>query len=302
MNIYKLEYFLSVANYLSFTEAAKNLYISQPTLSRQIAELEDELGIKLFVRTKRAVRLTPGGEELLNYARQIVESSSSMVQCARKLQYHNTGVFRVGYIGNWDLNLVGNIVSRFVRLNPNANLFFERSYVGRLLRMLKSGELDAAVILSSDCISSSEIVWRTLAVSKCCVAVPPDHPFADRESVTIDELRNENFICVSRMEDPSIYDIVVALCNQHGFSPQIAHFYPPNIQSLCLYVLAGKGIGIVSGWINLLHLDSLRVIPISDPTPELRLCVAYLKKTKNPCLEPFLKAVTEEMAENPLCS
>ena len=290
MELRKLQYFIAVAEHKSFTSAAKYNFISQPSLSRQISELEGELGITLFKRSKRNVSLTPEGEKLLILAKNIVSQSHEMLLSSRMLNSKGAGSISIGYPGYWEFDYITNIIKYFSLNNPHIQIKLIKKYHAELYEKLLSRECDIVFTIMSESELSEAVVWKPLIKTHLHLIVPPNHYLANRKSVNINELKNEQFILISRPENPNLNDVIISSCFKQGFSPNITFPQPSNILDLILLITANKGISFACSWLKSL-CPHLCFIPLEDPTPLYEFGLAYNKDEQTPCINSFLNVV-----------
>lgn len=186
----QLKTFIAAAEYKKMNEAAKHLYISQPTVSQTISDLEKEYNAKLFDRQAKELKITPAGMLLLNSAREIVAIHETLEQNMKTL--HSVRPLRIGAtitIGN---NLIGELVSQLKEMHPDIDVYVSVINTGQIEEMLVHNELDIALV--EGIITKEEILTTPVLEDHLCLICSKDHPFAGRNSVSIEELKNERFI------------------------------------------------------------------------------------------------------------
>ncbi|MGW4113208.1 LysR family transcriptional regulator [Actinosynnema sp. NPDC004786] len=184
-----LRYFVAVAERLSFTGAARDLYVSQPALSRQIRQLEADLGVELFVRTGREVRLTAAGGELLPRAREALFGWRDAVRVARSMAAAESNVLRVGFVASGGGEVARRVRSAFAARRPDVVVEPKRCDWGGEPDALRQGLVDVAFVwLPAD---TDGLRFRVVATEPRYVALARDHPLAGRGSVGIADLRDE---------------------------------------------------------------------------------------------------------------
>ncbi|MDD2553229.1 MAG: LysR family transcriptional regulator, partial [Desulfotomaculaceae bacterium] len=281
MEIHQLEYVLAVANHKSFSRAAEEIKISQPSLSQQIFKLENELGTNLFVRTTRCVNLTPAGREFISHARNIM---SELKQARHCIQEYAT--IKKGHLSFGALSVVGyynipNLVSCFQSKYPGIKLNIFEGKCEELLNMLHSTKIDAAFVQ----ITKPDDRFRLykLVTDVNVLVTNHGHPFANRRSVNLEELKNERFIL-----SPATSGHYQNFCN----SCQKAHFVPnvvlkcSVVKTMLGFVREGLGVTVLSSNVAAAEYDAgIKIIPI---TPEIQSEIALV--TRNSAnLPPILK-------------
>lgn len=293
MDLQKLTYFVAVAESKNFTTAAKNNFISQPTLSKHISELEYELGMQLFARSKHSVYLTPEGETLLPYAKEIVTKADDFLGLARALAKKGSGFLRIGYSGYWEFNYICQLIHRYSAAYPHINFNFVREHHGHLFRRLQSGECDVIFALKENSPRDlgSKIGWKTIASTPFSVVLSARHPLASRDSIRLEELANETLILLDHSQDSLLNSIISQKFQNTNPFPNYLPYMPKNAYDLALLVLANKGLAITSRWLELSNIDGLVFVKIEDPMPIAEFGAAYRKDKNSPALRAFLEKI-----------
>lgn len=240
MDLHHIHAFLAVAEELHFGRAATRLHITQPPLTRTIKQLERELETTLFQRSTRSVSLTPAGEALVQPAEDILTAYRLAEQAVRSAGQGETGRVRLGFAGPSSHLLVADL-SQYIRQNFPGISFELRSttYADHGLQYVLDGTLDLAIARWS--IDQVGIESRVIAQEHYVLAVPEGHRFADRDSVSISECRNEQFVALPAESRSTVRDTFFRLAYDAEFSPKIAQ---TARDSWTLMALVGAGIGI----------------------------------------------------------
>ena len=242
MELRHLRYFMAVAEELNFTRAAEKLHIAQPPLSQQIQHLEAELGFQLFRRTKRTVHLTAAGQVFFEEAGKILQQVDRAIQLGRQTSRGELGQLTVGFVSSSAHNVVPAILQAFRTRCPAVKLELHELTTNEQLQRLRFGQIDIGFVrppVEEDGINS-EIVFREPLIA----ALPETHPAADRAHLELRELSTEPFILFPRSLAPGLYDPIVSLCQQAGFSP-IAAQEAIQMQTIVSLVAAEMGVAIV---------------------------------------------------------
>lgn len=293
INFQQMEYFLSVAEKLNFTEAAKSLYISQPSLSKQISLLEEELGFSLFIRNKRSVRLTPAGEVLNRKWKLLLTDLEISVEEAVKANASYAGEIKVGMINSTVVQkYIEPIFTRFSEKYPQVLLSFESYSFKDLRGKLLSGDLDIifTFYFDFDFQLNDDIVWKRVEEMRLCLVVPKSNPLSKRDNLTLADVKNEPFILISPTDSPSGVNRIIDLCRSYGFQPNVKK-YVPNISSLAFSIANGNGIAIHSDKDLFDNDDRLRFYPIPDRNNDADLIVVWQRKNDS----VGLKAIIDEI-------
>lgn len=299
MNLQQMEYFLAVAEKLNFTEAAKFLYISQPSLSKQIGLLEEELGFPLFVRNKRRVRLTPAGEVLKDRWKHLMTELELSVEEAVKANASYAGEIKVGMINTMVVQkYIEPIFARFSAKYPEMLLSFESYSFKELREKLLGGDLDIifTFYFDFDFQLNDDIVWKRVEEMRLCLVVPKSNPLAARDHLTLADVKNEPFILISPSDSPSGVNRIVDLCRAYGFQPNVKK-YVPNISSLAFSIANGNGIAIHSDRDLFENDDRLRFYPIPDRNHDSDLIAVWRKKNDSAGLQAIISEIEEYIKE-----
>ena len=242
MELRHLRYFIAVAEELNFTRAAERLHIAQPPLSQQIQHLEAELGFQLFRRTKRTVHLTAAGQVFFEEAGKILQQVDRAIQLGRQTSRGELGQLTIGFVSSSAHNVVPAILQAFRTRCPAVKLELHELTTNEQLQRLRFGQIDIGFVrppVEEDGINS-EIVFREPLIA----ALPETHILADRPQVELRQLSTEPFILFPRSQAPGLYDLIVSLCQQAGFSP-IAAQEALQMQTIVSLVAAEMGVAIV---------------------------------------------------------
>jgi DNA-binding transcriptional LysR family regulator len=290
MDIRQLKYFISVAEHLNFTEAAKHLFVAQSAVSQQIADLEKKIGVQLFIRNKRSVKLTNAGTVLLAEAINLVKKSEEAVEKARQADLGIIGSLNIGFLGYTEKNFLPPLIRKFKNDYPKVDLRLEQYNHGFLIEALSSGDLDVGFtfLFGLDNITGLEkekVFTETISVVMHC-----EHPLADKSSINIGDLANEKFIALDREESPQGFNQTLLICAHSGFSPNIVS-EPKLLQTVLLQVDCGAGIAILPKSLKLQASPSLRFIDIEGEKAEYELVAAWRKSNDNPSIPLFLEGL-----------
>ena len=295
MDIRQLRYFSLVAKHLNFTAAAKEAHIDQSALSKQIADLEGRIGLKLFVRTTRSVKLTASGTELLKYATEIIAKSEEAISRARLVAAGSIGTLRIGFTGSMEQekDKLPAFLKQFRFSHPSINLSLLRCNITPLNQSLDQGNLDIAFTFSYGLEEMVGLKWE-----KCpfypqshpmCIELPIEHPLAHRDKICISEVAREPFVIIPRSEAPN-YDHMERLCTTHGFHPNIV-FETPVLENLLLLVETGIGITILAKHTMAFAGPNVRFIEIANYDYRVDRVMAWKETSNNPLIPIFLETI-----------
>lgn len=198
MELHQLRYFIAVAETLSFTRAARRCHVAQPSLSQQIKKLEDELGMPLFERLPRRVRLAEGGQALLPRAKRIIAEVNAVDAALHADVAAGAGSLRVGGIPTMTPYLLPRLVSRFTRKFPNGELTVREDFTERLVEALNDHELDVAVM--STPVEHHALTVEVLGAEQLLVTAARDFPLHDAsQGVTLRHLQDQPTVVLQEM-------------------------------------------------------------------------------------------------------
>lgn len=243
MNDLQIKYFLKAAQRLNFSEAAKELFISQPALSQQISAIENELNMQLFIRDKNKLRLTPAATVLMQELPECSRRFQEVITKARIVSEGHSGVLRIGI-------LEGQILPpnfraayhAFRNAYPNIHVEFSMDSFGRLRQRLDSQELDVASTISFDVKDSSAYLWVKTDSDICAILASESHPIANKKIRSWKDLKNETIILVDTEDCAKVKELVLEDCRQAGFVPQL--LLAPSLNDQMLWIDAGLGVGV----------------------------------------------------------
>lgn len=274
MELRHLRYFVAVAEELHFGRAAQRLHISQQPLSRQIRDLEAEMGVQLFHRTKRTVRLTEAGQVFLIEARKTIASAEQAVLLAQRMSRGEIGRFAVGFTGPALNSILPKIVRLFKERHPQVELVLERLQTNEQVEALASGHIQAGLLHPP--LEEGMLILETIHRDNLVAVLPDTHPLAKAapEQISIKELANEPFILYPRQVGPVLYDRIISLCQQAGFSPRVVQEVIPQ-QTILGLVSAEIGVSLLHASAEAVAPAGVAIRELLEPTPELELAVAW---------------------------
>lgn len=280
MDIRQLRYFTVLARELSFTRAAQKLHVSQPPLSYQIANLEADLGVRLFNRTSRTVELSEAGKALLPHAHAVLERIDDARSLVKRVAEGIEGRVQVGLAGSHFMGPFPRFIKQFRLRRPNVEVVLHEMQPAAHVQALRDSQLDLSLsrIASSGGALTSSRLWHDPLV---CV-LPPDHSFAGRPSLRLNELRAEDFVFL-RLNSSAFAQNVFDACAQAGFTPRIIQ-QVVEIPAVLSLVGAGLGVGLVPMSLSRLRQGAVVLCPLEDELPALAECgdVYLLRRTADP--------------------
>jgi len=239
VNVDELRWFVAVAERGRVTQAAEDLHISQPALSRALARLQAELGVSLFDRTGRTLRLNRYGELYLEHARRTLGELDAGRRALEELSGGEQGLVSLGFAPTLSTWLVPALVSAFRDEHPGPRFQLHQDAVRQLVDLLREGAVD---LLISPRPGDPDLGWRALGNERLQLAVPPGHRLAGRKRVRLSEAAGEPFVMLKHAFD--FRNLVEELCRRAGFEPQRG-FEAEDVASARALVGAGLGVAVV---------------------------------------------------------
>jgi len=254
MKFRHLEYFVAAAEELNFTHAAGRLNVSQPPFSKQIRDLEGELGIELFQRRRKGVALTPAGKAFLVDARRILEDCEASIKKAQRISRGEIGELSIGYMSALTHDFLGKALEVWRRTAPEIVVDCVEMDSVSQERALLEGRISVGILVPSDRPVLELLHVRLLINYPVSLALPRSHAHANKSEIPLSLLKEEPFIGLNRMY-PNYGDWLLKVCRRAGFKPRIVK-EADGAASALAFVAAGFGVAAVS--------EPLRRIPAKD--------------------------------------
>lgn len=287
MTMSQIKYFVTVAKCLSFTKAADQLFISQPALSKHIKKMEEELNIQLFVRTSNGIRLTPAGSALYMGMSDMYENYMDLVEKAEKIQKGLDGSLRVGILDQCHVSdFLPQVYRFFKETYPNVDLIFSDGSFKELFSDMYAGNLDMIFTLQFTVKNKDSIIYQYVARSDDYIVMSKYHPLAQNENVTLDDVKDETFVVISEEDNPESVPLILDICKEHGFVPQV--HIAKTLAEQILWVEAGMGVSILDTRCNIRQNPDIKSYQMEsnwDPS----LVLAWNQNNYNPLIAVFLK-------------
>lgn len=284
-----LRYFIAVAEELNFRRAAERLHISQPPLTRQIQQLEADLGVALFARTPRGVELTPAGAVLLDEASNILALSERATERTQRAGQGQLGRLDVGIFGSGTFEIIPRLILAFRNAHPDVNVVMHNMSKADQIAALRERRL--TVGFNRFVAEDADIAREVVRIESPMVAINRNHAYAKKEAVKFRELENEPLILYPRQPRPSFADRTISACHEEGFDPWIVQEVDDAVTAIAL-VSSGFGVCVVPESARNLKLPGVVYKPLSKTKPMvIDLCALYRKGDRSPLLASFLEIV-----------
>ena len=289
MELRQLRYFVGVAHERSVTRAAVALRVAQPALSRQIRQLENEVGVKLLERSPRGVKLTPAGEAFLIEAESILRQSEQAVRSAQRHDLAQRGQLKVGYVWGLFHTLVPQWVARFRQRYPEVAVNLFDLTATDLAEALRTGKLDLGFIGFAYEADAAGLAKRKVAACDFLAALPEKHPAVRRRRVKLALLKDEFFIAISALTYPGAAQVLNDACLAAGFRPKILQTAERGFTLLGL-VAAECGVTLLPAALQALPHPGVVFRPLS-PVPVADLFVAWNASALSPLARQLVEVL-----------
>ncbi len=283
-----LRYFLAVAEELHFRKAADRLFISQPGLSRQIKQMEDLLGIKLFKRNNRKVKLTNAGLYLKTEITKNLKSLDHILNHAKLLQDGSYGNLNIGYVGSAMQKLIPDLLLQFKKDYPNVIFGLKEMENQRQIENLLSQEIDIGFTRIEKTPRGLNI--QHVLTDTFCLVLPKDHALNSKNFKSLSQLKDASFILFDPKFSPAYYEKVMQIFDDHNFSPLVSH---NTIHASSIYTLVENnfGVSIVPKSLQMEFYKNVKFIELKKIPQRTVLSAVWDKNNINPTLDKFLKYI-----------
>jgi len=292
MELRHLRYFVALADELHFGRAALRLNISQPPLSQQIRQLEEELGVQLFERTNRKVRLTDAGRRLVDEAHQVLGRIDHFSKVASQAGGGEIGHLLVGVTGSFNRALIDTL-RLLGRKHPAVHIELQYMSTGAQLEALREGRIDIGFLILP--VHDPALILETTRAEPLCLATPTGHPLTRFRRVPLSSLADQPIILFPRRVSPGLHDTITGMCSEAGFTLNVVHEVDSMVGGLTL-VSAGLGVAFATPDAKKLWPDiDFRSIQSSVTVEQ---GIAYNREAVSPVLETFLNVLRQTLRKD----
>src|SRR3954470_8896482 len=293
MELRHLRYFIAVAEELHFRRAAERLHMSQPPLSQQIRQLEEEIGATLLLRNQRKVELTAAGAAFLVRAREILDAVEDAARQARRVQRGEVGRLAVGFVGSAMYSFVPELLRAFREQAPDIGLRLHEMGTTEQLRQLDDGRLDVGFLRTPG--RWPGLSFETVLQEQVVVAMPDVHPLAQRPIVRLQDLTGESLVLLTPAGSPGLRAALATSIAQLGGEERIVQEVAEMQTVIRLVaggvglVAAGVGMSLVPESVRALVRHGVTYRPLDGDAPAVRLAMAWRATDDSPVLAAFLE-------------
>lgn len=275
MEMRHLRYFVAVAEELSFHGAARRLHVTQPSLGRQVRDLEEQVGARLFERSRRHIALTDAGRVFLPKARELLAGAETAASMAREAQQGLRGSLHIGNIGILSVSFLPDSLARFRQRYPQVNIEVRELLLEEQAAALRAGTIQVGFHPKIEGSSiDADFCTHPVVVSGVSVGLPVGHPLATKASLSLQALKGERLLNLQQTHEVSYERWMRALCEEvGGFSPKLRQPAVDNAVALLALVAAGEGAVIFPDPVlkNFPRGKSWVAVPLRSPTPQFVL-------------------------------
>lgn len=289
MELRHLRYFITVAEELNFSKAALKLYTAQPSLSQQIKDLEEDVGVKLLNRTKRKVELTEEGAVFLEQARLTLAQADKAIAMARQVSQAKQQMLRIGFVPVAEMKIFPYVLPNLRVQNPDLKIELLSLNNTEQMKLLKKGELDLTFTRHN--FNSDEIESQFVIREPLIFILPKDHPLAKYDRISVKLLNGIDFIIPSAEQSQTLHHTILDFAKANGIEFNIVQ-KADNILFNINSIGMGLGCTILPGYIAPLTMDNAIIRPLDVELPYLDLYVSYHKNNKSYAVSKFLELLT----------
>jgi DNA-binding transcriptional LysR family regulator len=289
MELRHLRYFVAVAEDLSFTKAAAKLHLAQPSLTRQVHNLEEEIGVRLLNRSKSQVALTEEGRSFLVDARLILALAAESIVAVQRLSRGETGQLNIAYLSNSDFELLPATLGAFRQAFPHIALNLFDMPPAEQIRALEARKIDLGFVGLPPPATMGHLQWESIARHRTVVVLPAKHPLARKSQVSLAELKTMFFVGLSERTHPGFRNWLTETCRQAAFIPRILQDAELEA-ALMTFVADGLGVSLAREPIKKLPHPGVAFRPLT-PLLKSDYCIAWNRDNDSRALQEYIRIV-----------
>ena len=289
MELRHLRYFVAVGEALSYTRAGEKLHLTQPSLTRQVRDLESELGVRLLDRTKQRVNLTAEGQSFLNDAKRLLALSGEIVEAVRLLSRKEAPMLNIGYVADLFYDLLPKTLASFQRSCPTVEVNLFDMSCGDQFRALHDGRIDLGFVGLREAVQEAGLEFRSIASYKTVVALPKSMRLAKQPMIKLKDLEPMFFIGMSETSYPGYRRWLTETCRRVGFTPRVLQDVEIE-RTIIQSVAAGLGIALVPDQMKKVPHDNV-VFRSLTPTIMTESCIAWKRDNPSSAMKACIDTV-----------
>lgn len=291
MELRHLRYFIAAAEEENVSRAALKLHVSQPGISRQIKDLEDEIGFQLFERSAKSLKLTAAGKMFLVEAKSVLQRADDAVKRAKTVAENAGGELHVGYAPSLTVQILPQALRTFQEQFPNVRVVLHDLSTEEMLAQLGEKKLQVALTVRPSAKLLRGLNFKELARYEICVAVAPKHPLAKSRFVSLEQISREPLMAYSRKDYPEYHAMLEKLFASFGRKPKIAGEHD-GVSSIVAAVEAGRGFALVPNCVACMVGPRLKLIPLKPALSAIPVVAVWCKKVEAEPVRQFVAAAT----------
>jgi len=296
MELRHLRYFVAAAEHKGFREASRVLHVSQPAISKSLTQLEQELGTKLFARAGRTARLTPQGEIFHQETLRTLEQSDRAIESAKRAARGEIGMLTLGFCSAATNGFLPRVVKRYKELLPGVKLVFREMTPPQQEVAFAQNQIDVGITRPPFTKKlSQDLNIRTIIREPLLVALPEAHPYKGKR-LNLEELSEDRFILYYRNGAPCIFDAILGMCGERGFTPKV-EYEADIMQTALTLVAADQGVAVLPICSLNLNSEGVRFLRLQPDNYRADLVVAWPKISQSVILDTFIKLIENERYE-----
>jgi DNA-binding transcriptional LysR family regulator len=296
MELRRLRYFVAVAEELHFRRAADRLHLAQPALSQQVRKLEVEIGVDLFLRSRRGVALTPAGSVFLDEARRLLRHADEAARTARNARTGTAGRVRLGHLADAVPSTLPRAIAAFAARNPGVEIVPETIAARRGVDDVRSGRLDIAVVSLPAPVEGMKVT--PFATERTVAAVPDRHPLSGRTSIPVEALADTPLVLLPRPTNPAFFDAVLGSCRAAGISPHLIDVSQAQVEHALLLVASGIGVALLpASAAERYSAVGVSFRPVDAPAPAMEMAIVSRADSVDVPIAAFIRVVTDLVHE-----
>jgi DNA-binding transcriptional LysR family regulator len=294
MELRHLRYFTAVVQWKGYREASRHLNVAQPSISQAVADLEDELGIKLFSREGRTAKLTAEGQVFYEEALKTLAQAERSITAAQRAAKGEIGRLGIGFMGFTACPFLPDLISKYKRRHPGVALRLIEDVPSGQDRAFDRDEINIAFTRPLSADRRAHYDTRVLFNEPLVAAFPKSRKLRTKR-IRISDLASERFIVFQRSSSPEVFDTIVRVCNDNGFSPRLQNELN-NMNSVLATVEAGEGVAIIPASARNLRADNVSFFRLMPDDVLIDFVAAWQKRERSIALKLFLQLLEEELS------
>jgi DNA-binding transcriptional LysR family regulator len=289
MELRHLRYFVAVAEELNFTRAAAKLHLAQPSLTRQVQNLEAELGVRLLDRSRNQVVLTQEGRSFLADARRILDLTTESILAVQRLSRGEDGTLNIAYLPSFDFELLPETLQTFRRAFPHVGLNLFDMNPAEQLQAIEAGTIDLGYVGLPLSRANNGLQGESIARHRIMVVLPTKHPLAGKRQIELRELEPMFFVGMSEKTNPGFRDWLHRTCQSAGFTPRVIQDAEAE-PTLMSFIAEGLGITLAREHLKKLPNPGVSFRPLAPPL-KTDYCVAWHRNNNSRALQQYLQVI-----------